>query len=258
MVDNLDAVFRAVRRPINGLVGEPPHALFWASVDPLLARVEALRERVFAVERRSGRDRGAVTVVAITKTFPVEMVRSVLAAGIHDIGENRVQEMLAKSAEVDAPCRWHLVGPLQRNKAGKVAGLVHLLHAMDGVPIAQTLDRIACERGIRVRVLLEVNTSGEATKHGVEPSEAPAIAETLASLTGLDWQGLMTIGPAGGDLGAARRCFQQLRLLAEEMRRRSGLALGELSMGMSDDFEPAIEEGATIIRVGRLITGERH
>jgi PLP dependent protein len=258
MVDNLDAVFHAAQRPINELVGEPSHALFWAPVDPLLARVEALRERVFAAEKRSGRDRGAVTVVAITKTFPVEMVRSVLAAGIHDVGENRVQEMLAKSAQVDEPCRWHLVGPLQRNKAGKVAGLIHLLHAMDGVPIAQTLDRIARERGIRVRVLLEVNTSGEATKHGVEPSEAPVITETLASLTGLDWQGLMTIGPAGGDLGAARRCFQQLRQLAEEMRRRSGLALGELSMGMSEDFEPAIEEGATIIRVGRVITEERH
>jgi len=258
MVDNLGVVFHAVRRPINELVGDPPHALFWAPVDPLLARVEALRERVFEAEKRSGRNRGAVTVVAVTKTFPVDMVRRVIAAGVHDIGENRVQEMLEKSAQVDEPCRWHLVGPLQRNKAGKVAGLVHLVHAIDGVPIAQTLDRIARERGIRVRVLLEVNTSGEATKHGVEPSRAPVIAETMASFSGLDWQGLMTIGPAGGDLGAARRCFQQLRQLADEMRRRSGLALPELSMGMSDDFEPAIEEGATIIRVGRVITGDRH
>jgi pyridoxal phosphate enzyme (YggS family) len=223
-----------------------------------LARVEALRERVFEAEKRSGRGRGAVTIVAVTKTFPADLVRRVIAAGVADIGENRVQEMLAKSAAIDPSCRWHLVGPLQRNKAGKVAGLVHLFHAMDGVPIAQTLDRIARERGIRIRVLLEVNTSGETSKHGVDPSQAPMLAETLASLSGLDWQGLMTVGPAGGDQAAARRCFQQLRELADALRMRSGFALPELSMGMSGDFEPAIEEGATIIRVGRVITGERH
>lgn len=223
-----------------------------------MARVEALRERVFEAEKRSGRGRGAVTIVAVTKTFPADLVRRVIAAGVADIGENRVQEMLAKSAAIDPSCRWHLVGPLQRNKAGKVAGLVHLFHAMDGVPIAQTLDRIARERGIRIRVLLEVNTSGETSKHGVDPSQAPMLAETLASLSGLDWQGLMTVGPAGGDQAAARRCFQQLRELADALRLRSGFALPELSMGMSGDFEPAIEEGATIIRVGRVITGERH
>jgi uncharacterized pyridoxal phosphate-containing UPF0001 family protein len=128
---------------------------------------------------------------------------------------------------------------------------------VDGVPIAQTLDRIGRERGERVRVLLEVNTSGEATKHGIEPSAAAAVADTLVALPGLDWRGLMTIGPAGGDLGAARRCFQDLGRLLDVLRRRSGLPLPELSMGMSDDFEIAIEEGATIIRVGRVITGER-
>jgi len=223
-----------------------------------LARVEVLRERVFEAEKRSGRCPGAVTIVAVTKTFPADLVRRVIAAGVPDIGENRVQEMLAKSADIDQPCRWHLVGPLQRNKAGKVAGLVHLFHAMDGVPIAQTLDRVARERGLRIRVLLEVNTSGETSKHGIDPAQAPMLAEALASLPGLDWQGFMTIGPAGGDQAAARACFRQLRQLAEALRLRSGLALPELSMGMSGDFEPAIEEGATIIRVGRVITGERH
>jgi len=226
-------------------------------MDPVAGRIEAVRERVHAAAERSGRAPGAVTIIAVTKTFPASMVQRIMAAGITDIGENRVQEMLAKSAEVDATCRWHLVGPLQRNKAGKVAGLTHLVHALDGVPIAQTLDRIARERSLRVRVLLEVNTSGEATKHGVLPEAARSLAETLAALPGLDWQGLMTIGPAGGDLDAARRCFRELRLLAEDLRRRSGLPLPELSMGMSDDFEAAIEEGATLVRVGRLITGER-
>lgn len=226
-------------------------------MDPVADRIEAVRERVHAAAERSGRAAGDVTIIAITKTFPATMVQRIMAAGIADIGENRVQEMLAKSAEVDATCRWHLVGPLQRNKAGKVAGLAHLVHALDGVPIAQTLDRIARERALRVRVLLEVNTSGEATKHGVVPEAAVPLAETLAALPGLDWQGLMTIGPAGGDLAAARRCFCELRHLAEDLRRRSGLPLPELSMGMSDDFEAAIEEGATLVRVGRLITGER-
>ena len=195
--------------------------------------------------------------MAVTKTFAADMVRRVIAGGILDIGENRVQEMVAKAAAIDVPCRWHLVGPLQRNKAGKAAALAHLIHAVDGVPIAQTLDRIAREGGSPLRVLLEVNTSGEATKHGVEPSAASAMADTLAGLPGLDWRGLMTIGPAGGDPGAARRCFEELRRLADVLRRRSGLSLPELSMGMSEDFEIAIEEGATIVRLGRVITGER-
>ncbi len=226
-------------------------------MDPVVERIQAVRERVREAAARSRRAPDEVTIIAVTKTFPVSMVQRILAAGIRDIGENRVQEMLAKSAEVDDTCRWHLVGPLQRNKAGKVAGLAHLVHGLDGVAIAQTLDRIARERALRVRVLLEVNTSGEDTKHGVTAAEAAALVETLAALPGLDWQGLMTIGPAGGDLDAARRCFGELRRLAEDLRRRSGLALPELSMGMSDDFEVAIEEGATLIRVGRLITGER-
>jgi PLP dependent protein len=226
-------------------------------MDPVLTRVEAVRGRVEEAARRSGRDPGSVTVVAVTKTFPAEMVRRVIAAGIVDIGENRVQELVAKAAEVEEPCRWHLIGPLQRNKAGKVVGLVHQIHAIDGLTIAQTVDRIARERGVRVRVLLEVNTSGEASKHGVEPSEAPGLAEPLASLAGLDWLGLMTIGPVGGDMAAARSCFRKLSGLAGELRTRTGLPLPELSMGMSDDFEAAIEEGSTIIRVGRVITGER-
>jgi len=226
-------------------------------VDPIVARVEAVRSRVSEAAKKSGRDPGAVTIVAVTKTFPVEVVRRVIAAGIQDIGENRVQELVTKAGAVSEPCRWHLIGPLQRNKAGKAAGIAHLIHAVDGVPIAQTLDRIGREREAPVRVLLEVNTSGEATKHGVEPSDASALADTLAALPGLDWQGLMTIGPAGGDLDAARACFQELRRLAELLRGRSGLALPELSMGMSDDFEVAIEEGATLVRVGRVITGER-
>jgi pyridoxal phosphate enzyme (YggS family) len=223
----------------------------------IAGNIQSVRERVDAALRRSGRGGDRLTVVAVTKTFSAEVVRDVIRGGIADIGENRVQELIAKAGEITDPCRWHLVGPLQRNKARKVVGLVHLLQAIDGVAIAQTVDRVAHEAGVRARVLLEVNTSGEATKHGVEPSEAPLVAEELAALAHLDWLGLMTIGPLGGDEAATRACFRKLASLAGDLRGRTGFALPELSMGMSDDFEMAIEEGATIVRLGRVITGER-
>jgi pyridoxal phosphate enzyme (YggS family) len=219
-----------------------------------LARV---KERVESAARRAGRRADAVTIVAVTKTFGADVVEAIVRAGIRDIGENRVQELLEKSAAVTSPCRWHLVGPLQRNKAGKVVGRVHLLHAIDGVRIAETVDRIAGERGLRAAVLLEVNTSAEASKHGVLPAEAVAVGESLARLAHLDFRGLMTIGPLAGGSGETRRCFRELASLAGELRRTTGLALPELSMGMSDDFEAAIEEGATIVRLGRVITGSR-
>jgi len=220
--------------------------------------VETVRERVRKAAERSGRHAGDVTIVAVTKTFPARTVLDVIEAGILDIGENRVQELVAKAAEITAPCRWHLVGPLQRNKARKVVGLAHLIQAVDGVDIAQAIDRIAYETGVRVRVLLEVNTSGEASKHGVSPEEAAATAEAMCRLANLDWEGLMTIGPLEGGPAATRECFRLLAGLAGELRQRTGLPLPELSMGMSDDFEMAIEEGATIVRLGRVITGDRN
>jgi pyridoxal phosphate enzyme (YggS family) len=146
---------------------------------------------------------------------------------------------------------------LQRNKVTKVVGLAHLIHSIDGVDLARTVDRIAGERGVVTRVLLEVNTSGEATKHGVAPSDVAAVADVLDGLPNLDWLGLMTIGPATPDAAYTRACFRELAALAAGLRPRTGRPLPHLSMGMSDDFETAIEEGATIIRVGRVITGER-
>ena len=218
--------------------------------------VARVRERIAAAALRGGRTPEAITLVAVTKTFDASMVRDVVAAGVRDIGENRVQELLAKQdALAGLECRWHLVGPLQRNKAGKVLGRVALMHAIDGVRIAQTLDRIAGEYHLHARVLLEVNTSGESSKHGVAPEEARAAAEVLCACERLDWDGLMTIGPLGD--GDTRACFRTLARLAEELRAATGKPLPILSMGMSDDFEVAIEEGSTMIRLGRCITGER-
>ncbi len=217
-----------------------------------------VRERVSEAQRRAGREGENVVLVAITKTFDADIVRAVIAAGITDIGENRVQELLAKQDVIgrDA-CRWHLVGPLQRNKAGKIVGRVELLHAIDGIRIAETLDRIARERGVRMPFLLEVNTSGEASKHGVSPMDAREAADKLMRLEGLAWEGLMTIGPLSGGEPEARACFRALAQLAAKLRAATGRDLPVLSMGMSDDFETAIEEGSTMIRVGRGITGKR-
>ena len=226
-------------------------------MEAIAGNVARLRERVEAAAERSGRRSAEITIVAVTKTFGPEVVEAIVRAGIGDIGENRVQELLAKAEAVSLPCRWHLVGPLQRNKAGKVVGRVHLLHAVDGVRIAETVDRIAGERGLRVPFLLEVNMSGEASKHGVTPAETPGVAVALAGLGHLDFCGLMTIGPLAGGLAEARRCFRDLAAMAGRLRRETGLALPELSMGMSEDFEVAIEEGATLIRPGRVIAGER-
>lgn len=220
--------------------------------------VARVRERVHAALRRAGRESEPVTIVAVTKTFGAEIVREVIAAGIGDIGENRVQELLAKQEAlgVDA-CRWHLVGPLQRNKAGKVVGSVALIHSIDGVRIAETVDRIARERALRARVLLEVNTSGETSKHGVAPANAAATADAIMRMESLDLAGLMTIGPLAGGEKENRACFRALAELARTLRGSTGRPLPILSMGMSDDFEEAIEEGSNLVRVGRVITGDR-
>jgi len=218
--------------------------------------VMRVRERVDAARARAGRT-DTVTIVAVTKTFGAEMVDAIVAAGIPDIGENRVQEFLAKSERVERPCRWHLLGPLQRNKAGKVIGRFHLLHAVDGVRVAETLDRHGRERGVITKVLLEVNTSGEPGKHGVAPDAVVPAAAAIAGLPAVALEGLMTIGPVSMEPEETRRCFRLLRSLRDRARAETDLALETLSMGMSADFEIAIEEGATIVRLGRVITGDR-
>jgi pyridoxal phosphate enzyme (YggS family) len=219
--------------------------------------VARVRERIARALDRCGRGGEAVTIVAVTKTFGAEVVEQVIDAGIADIGENRVQEFLAKRDAVKAPCRWHLVGPLQRNKATKAIGAFHMIQSIDGVRIAQTLDRLGEERGVRTRALLEVNTSREASKHGVSPQQAPDVAAEIGAFGSIALEGLMTIGPTSVDPDETRRCFRKLFDLRDRVRRATGLPMPELSMGMTGDFEIAIEEGATIVRLGRVITGER-
>jgi pyridoxal phosphate enzyme (YggS family) len=219
--------------------------------------IAAVRERIEAALRRSGRSGETVTVVGITKKFGHERVIELIRAGIEDIGENRIQEFTEKKPHVDLPCRWHLVGTLQRNKATKAIGQFHLIHSIDSIRLAQTLNRLGEERHIVTRILLQVNTSGESTKHGFAPDETVDRAGEISQLPFLQLQGLMTIGPFTQDVSLLRKSFQLLSNTRDHIRHSLAIPLPELSMGMSDDFEIAVEEGATIVRLGTILLGER-
>jgi pyridoxal phosphate enzyme (YggS family) len=228
-----------------------------APMESIRDNVRAVQERVARALERCGRGGERVTIVAVTKTFGADVVEAVIRAGIADIGENRVQEFLAKRDAVGLPCRWHLVGPLQRNKATKAVGAFHTIQSVDSVRIAQALGRLGGERGLTTRAFLEVNTSGEQSKHGVGVDEAAGVAAEIAGLAHLSLEGLMTVGPVTMDPVDTRHAFKTLYELRERVRAATGLPIPELSMGMSGDFEMALEEGATVVRLGRVITGER-
>ena len=224
------------------------------SVQENLRRVE---EQVAAALDRAGRTGEKITIVCITKRFGPERVDEVIRAGIQDVGENRIQEFLEKKPQVRATCRWHLVGTLQRNKVVKAIGQFDLIHSVDSSKLAATLSRLGQERNLSSRILLQVNTSEEASKHGLDPDEVVDRAGEIAELPCLEPVGLMTIGPLTTDQAAIRRACRKLSRLRTDIRRELKLDYRELSMGMSDDFEIAIEEGATIIRLGTILLGLR-
>jgi len=222
-------------------------------VSTIAERVEAVRLQIADACLRSGRSPEEVTVVAVTKGFPPEAVREGFAAGLNQFGENRVQEAQAKLpllADLAPRPTWHMVGHLQTNKVKTVLSLFDIIQSVDSLHLAQEISRRA-PQSVRVPVLLEVNVAGEAAKYGFSPDELPAAAEQVRALPGLEVRGLMTVAPMVADPQQARPVFRRLRSLAES------LDLRELSMGMTDDFEVAVEEGATIVRVGRAIFGER-
>jgi pyridoxal phosphate enzyme (YggS family) len=220
--------------------------------------VECVRERVAAAAARAGRDAADVMLVAVAKTRPAADVRAAVAAGVRVVGENRIQEAEPKLAELaDVDCAWHMVGHLQRNKAGKAVHLFDMIESLDSPRLADALDRHGEAEGKRVPVLIEVNTSGEDTKFGVAPGEAEAFAGYVADRRYLSLEGLMTVGPLGAGLGATAGAFRTLRGLFEKLAPSAGPSFRYLSMGMTDDFELAIEEGSNLVRVGRAIFGER-
>ena len=197
-----------------------------------------------------------VRIMAVTKTHGPEAVRAALAAGLTDVGENRVQEALQKqTALTDLTVNWHLIGTLQRNKARHAAGRFVLIHSVEREDLAAELQR-RVEPGTRQAVLVQVNCSDEPQKGGVEPEGLPALLDQLRELDGLDLQGLMTMSALTDDVGEQRRAFRRLRELRDAAERR-GHRLPDLSMGMSGDYPIAVEEGATMIRLGTVLFGER-
>lgn len=217
---------------------------------PLAAeRVAAVRNRIALAAERSGRAPDAVTLIAVSKTWPAAAVRDVLAAGVADFGENRVQEGVAKAEELDGEAiRWHLIGHLQTNKARAALGTFAILHAVDS---ERLLRAIAAAASAPARIMIEVNVAEEPSKFGVTPPEVASLLKVAAALPQIDVRGLMTVAPHVDDAELVRPVFRALRELAEAN------GLRELSMGMTNDYEVAIEEGATFVRVGRAIFGER-
>jgi len=222
-------------------------------------RCAEIGARIAAAAARAGRDPAAVTLIGASKMQPVETLRAAYEAGLHRFGENRVQEGLGKAAQLPPAIEWHLLGPLQSNKVRPALRLFRTFHAVDRPAIALDLDREAGKLGLAVDGFLEINLGGEASKHGFVPER---LAEQLAPLTGLahlHLRGLMAIPPPGDTPEAARPWFRQLRELARELSAAPGWRdfSGWLSMGMSDDFEVAIEEGATHVRLGTALFGPR-
>jgi PLP dependent protein len=227
-------------------------------VAALAAARDAVLGRIAAACARVGRDPASVTLVAVSKTIPAPRLRAAVAAGLEVLGENRVQEGMAKAADVPG-ARWHLVGPLQGNKARRAIEVFECIESVDSVALAERLDRLTGDAPgtSRYPVLLQVNVDDDPAKAGFQPDDLGPSIDRLAALEHLEIGGLMTIGRLVDTPEAARSTFRRLRDLSERWRAAgSGIGPG-LSMGMSDDFEVAIEEGATIVRVGRALFGER-
>jgi pyridoxal phosphate enzyme (YggS family) len=222
-------------------------------------RLAEVRDRIAAAASRAGRSPDDITLVGAAKGVAVERVREAVEAGLRDIGENYVQELLSKRAMVGDAARWHVIGRLQRNKVKYVAPFCAMIHSLDSVRLAEEIDRRARACGRRVPVLIEVNVAGEGTKAGVAPEEVLDLARVAGALEGLDVQGLMTMPPYGEDPEQSRPHFAKMRALAERLAAQSipGVQMRHLSMGMSGDYEVAIEEGATIVRVGTALFGPR-
>jgi PLP dependent protein len=222
-----------------------------------LARLE---ERIATAARRAGRSPGEVTLIAVSKTHTAEAIREAFEAGLRHFGENRVQELEGKCGTLqDLNATWHLIGHLQSNKAARAAKLFQAVDSVDDFALAQRLSRARIELGAagRLRVLIEVHIAKEEAKSGAAVEELPELAESVAALPALELAGLMCIPPFVEDAEEARPHFRRLRELRDDLAARLGVALPVLSMGMSHDFEVAIEEGATEVRVGTALFGAR-
>jgi PLP dependent protein len=219
-----------------------------------LARI---RDEIEVACRRSGRSADEVLLVGVTKSAKIEWIEALVALGVRNLGESRPQQLLERASALEGnraaagPIRWHLIGHLQRNKVHKVLPVAGCLHSVDSLSLAARIDGLSAELGLRPRLLLEVNVSGEGSKDGFSPDQVRTDWQALCALDHVELAGLMTMAPLGDDTEAARTTFRRLRMLRDELAARPGSPpLGEMSMGMSGDFPVAIEEGATMIRIG--------
>jgi hypothetical protein len=242
-----------------------------AKRSPLAEKLSEVRDRIAAAAVKAKREPGEVTLIAVTKTAAPEQIREVLTLGVADLGESRVQVLTQRGAQVNEfvqrrlahgdggvdKVRWHMIGHLQRNKIKPVLPIVHAVHSIDSLRLAEELDAQCAKVGRRLPVLMQVNTSEEPQKFGVAVGAAVHLAEQIDSMPNLQFCGLMTMGPLDAPENKIRLCFARAREIFEEMRwhKIGGAALRHLSMGMSNDFELAIEEGATMVRIGSALFG---
>ena len=231
-----------------------------------MEKIEQLRENLRQVQarielaaQRSGREPQEIKLIAVSKTHPVEVLQNALEVGARIFGENKVQEAAAKISAIGRESiKWHLIGHLQSNKARKAVKLFDLIHTLDSIELAERLERLCAEEAVaELAVLVQVDLAKEATKNGVDEKDLPNLIETLQNCRHLKYQGLMIIPPYFTDVENVRPYFRRLREIRDDLRHTFGSESGELSMGMSHDFETAIEEGATLVRVGTAIFGER-
>jgi PLP dependent protein len=226
-------------------------------VPTIAENLKLVKSRIVQASAKSKRSSDDIELVAVTKTHPAETVREAIDAGHLLFGESKVQEARAKLPLLPSNLRWHFIGHLQKNKVRHALPLFELIHSVDSLELAQAIDRIAHDNGLHPRVLLEVNVAGEASKFGFEPEKLHQEMESLLALPRLSIEGLMCIPPLGQDAEASRRYFVTLRELRDSFESEFELKLPQLSMGMTNDYVVAVEEGATLLRVGTAIFGER-
>ncbi|MGN0292477.1 MAG: YggS family pyridoxal phosphate-dependent enzyme [Lachnospiraceae bacterium] len=220
-----------------------------------------VESRVQAACKRAGRPREDVLLIAVSKTKPVELIREIMETGTKDFGENKVQEMCNKIEEIKEPLNWHLIGHLQRNKVKYIVDKACLIHSVDSLRLAEEIQKEAVKKGVdKVPVLIEVNMAQEDSKDGISASETEELVREIAQLPNVQIRGLMTIAPFVDDPEENRVHFRAMRRLRDRLKAMEipGVEMTELSMGMTNDFEVAIEEGSTMIRVGTAIFGERN
>lgn len=218
-----------------------------------------MEEKVKEACRRAGRSRDEVTLIAVSKTKPMSMIEELLPLGVVDFGENKVQELTAKEEALPSHIRWHMIGHLQRNKVKYIVDKAFLIHSVDSLRLAEAISQEAGKKNVTANILIEVNVAGEDSKFGVRPEETAALAEAISKLPNISVKGLMTIAPFVENAEENREVFRNLRKLSVDIEEKkfNNVTMAVLSMGMTGDYEVAIEEGATMVRVGTGIFGER-